>query len=85
MLLFEPGKVEDLAGQILLAYQQAEYVQGHVARGVAVYRKHLWKEQKRHLIDCVAGLLPRPPVAVRSGSEMDFPRASKAQAGPVGK
>jgi len=57
MLFFEPGNVDDLAAQILRAYEYPAETQEAVRRGREVYRKHQWSHEKAHYIKLVTNLL----------------------------
>jgi glycosyltransferase involved in cell wall biosynthesis len=57
MFLFEPDEVESLAAMIRLVHDDAEIVTRCVARGHAVYRRHLWPEQKQRFLESVAALV----------------------------
>jgi glycosyltransferase involved in cell wall biosynthesis len=57
LLSFSPGSVDDLANRILWVRNHPTEVEEIVARGIAVYRKHLWSREKAKLLDHVAAVL----------------------------
>lgn len=56
MLYFEPGDVTDLANQILRVWENPEESRQFVNRGLEVYRRHLWSEEKAHFVNLVSQL-----------------------------
>lgn len=58
MLFFQPGSAQDLAARIRAVYLDRAMAGRYVQRGTAVYRRHLWRDEKRRFISYVAGLLP---------------------------
>jgi glycosyltransferase involved in cell wall biosynthesis len=60
IIKFTPEDVADLASKILWVGQHPIEVQQYVLRGAQVYRKHLWREEKRHFQDRIADLLVEP-------------------------
>jgi glycosyltransferase involved in cell wall biosynthesis len=57
IVMFEPGDVQDLAAKIFSIYSEPDRTRDVVARGLAVYRQHLWHGQKAQLIDSVSRLV----------------------------
>ena len=57
IILFERDDVDDLAAKILWAAANPEPVREMVARGIQVYRRHLWAEEKARFLGYVAGLM----------------------------
>jgi len=57
ILRFEPGDVDDLATRILWVRAHPNEVLAFVARGVEVYRKHLWNGEEARFLDQVSSLL----------------------------
>ena len=58
MLLFQPGSAQDLAERIRAVYLDRAMASRFVQRGTEVYRRHLWRDEKRRFISYVADLLP---------------------------
>ena len=56
ILLFEPDNVDDLAEKIFWASQNPAVMDDYVKRGIAVYRGHLWQEERAQFVKH-AGLL----------------------------
>jgi glycosyltransferase involved in cell wall biosynthesis len=57
MLFFEPDNFEDLARQILRAYDHPDEAATYVKRGRSVYSGYLWVKERRRFITLVEGLL----------------------------
>ena len=57
IVMFKPDSVEDLAEKILWTQAQPVAVQETVERGAEVYRRHVWRGEKSHLLKQVANLL----------------------------
>jgi glycosyltransferase involved in cell wall biosynthesis len=56
MLFFEPGEVKSLASQIQWVFENPERTRALLRAGQEVYRRHLWKEEERRLMDRVSRL-----------------------------
>ena len=67
MFMFDRDDVDDLAAKILWVAAHPEESDEMVERGIQVYRKHLWEEEKTRFVRYVASLV-RP-------DDGDLPRA----------
>jgi glycosyltransferase involved in cell wall biosynthesis len=59
MLYFDPDAPQTLAERIAWAYNHRDALNDFVARGAAVYRRHLWREEKQRLVNMTQELLHR--------------------------
>jgi glycosyltransferase involved in cell wall biosynthesis len=57
LLTFDAGKIEDLAKKMVWVYEHPAEVEEIVARGVAVYRNHLWANEKARFLGHVEAVL----------------------------
>jgi glycosyltransferase involved in cell wall biosynthesis len=57
MLFFEPGEVKSLASQMQWVFENPESTRVLLRAGQEVYRRHLWKEEERRLMDRVSRLV----------------------------
>lgn len=57
LCFFNLGDAEDLAEKILYVFSHPEEIADMVERGQAVYRAHMWEQERARLIDVVANLL----------------------------
>ncbi len=57
ILMFDADNVNDLAAKILQAHDEPKRTRDCVARGIAIYRKHLWADQKEDFLASVLTLL----------------------------
>jgi glycosyltransferase involved in cell wall biosynthesis len=57
ILYFEPDNPDDLARVILQARDRPEQTGAILQRGIEVYRRHLWTEEKRRFVGLVENLL----------------------------
>lgn len=58
LLMFEPGNVEDLAAKILWAYENPEATANFLEQGRRVYLQNLWTDEKRRMMEYIAGDAP---------------------------
>ena len=56
LIYFEPDQVDNLAAQILWAYENPLQVQQRVAKGREIYRRHLWSGEKTRLLSIASAL-----------------------------
>lgn len=56
IIFFEPDDVDSLAQRILWVHENQSEARDIVERGKAVYRRHLWKEERAHLLGSVSSL-----------------------------
>jgi glycosyltransferase involved in cell wall biosynthesis len=56
MLYFEPGNAADLASKIAWVYQNPRETDRWVEAGRAVYRQHLWEQERERFLDSVTEL-----------------------------
>jgi len=57
MLFFEPGEVKSLACQIRWVFENPTRTHALLRAGQEVYRRHLWKEEERRLMDMISLLV----------------------------
>jgi glycosyltransferase involved in cell wall biosynthesis len=57
MIYFEPNNVDNLAAQIVWAYENFEEVEKIIARGIEIYRQNLWPREEARLLDRVEALI----------------------------
>jgi len=57
--LYEQNNTDDLAAQLLWVYQERDAAQAMLKRGVAVYRRHLWSDEKARFVELVAALIEK--------------------------
>ena len=57
MLFFEPAEVKSLASQIQWVFENPGRARAFLRAGQEVYRRHLWKEEERRLMDRVSQLV----------------------------
>jgi glycosyltransferase involved in cell wall biosynthesis len=57
MLFFEAGNAQNLADKILWVHDHPAETDAIVTRGEAVYRKHMWAEEKSHFLSLTGQLL----------------------------
>ena len=56
LLMFEQGNVDDLAARILWIRENPEAVRRVLDRGIEVYRKHLWTQERARFVGAVRAL-----------------------------
>ena len=86
VLMFDRDDVDDLAAKILWVAAHPQEAAEMVARGVRVYRQHLWEEEKTRFLGYVAALLspagPAPatwaaPLAETAGPRREMTRITE--------
>ncbi len=65
LAFFTLGDAEDLAAKIRQVYFHPEETADMVERGQAVYRAHMWSQERERLIRVVSGLMPEEKSVVR--------------------
>lgn len=58
LLTFEAENISDLAAKLQWVHDHPDEVRRYVDRGAAVYRRHLWSNEKAHLAGLTASVLP---------------------------
>ena len=59
LLFFEPENIDDLVAKILWVHANPDLAQDITRRGAAVYRRHLWSDERSRFL-CLAAQLLAP-------------------------